>query len=173
MSETQDRGRHRSHDGYVPTPHVHDPWEDVYGATPPQHVPLAKPPVARSNARKIWAVGIGVAVIAGVAAAVTLWLTGIVSVTVGKKGGASSGSEISLDDRYLTTLATNGITYDNQKSAVEAAHAICDALDYGNSYKKVFLTALSAGVTANTAIVMTDTAISVYCPRHLHRIPSK
>ncbi|ACC42528.1 DUF732 domain-containing protein [Mycobacterium marinum] len=78
---------------------------------------------------------------------------------------ASAGS---TDDAFLAQIQADGITPPSAARAISDAHAVCTALDEGNSPTTVInAVAESTGLSSKGAKTFAIDAASAYCPEYV------
>jgi Protein of unknown function (DUF732) len=98
-------------------------------------------------------------------AGTTLTATALGVAALGFAGTASAGS---VDAAFLAQLASDGITPPSVSVAVKDAHAVCNALDQGQSSKEVIgAVAEATGLSAKGAKTFAVDAASAYCPQYV------
>jgi hypothetical protein len=98
-------------------------------------------------------------------AGTTLTATALGLVALGFAGTAGASS---TDNAFLAQLQADGITPPTAARAISDAHAVCAALDAGNSPQAVInAVAESTGLNQKGAKVFAVDAASAYCPQYV------
>ncbi|KAA1249363.1 DUF732 domain-containing protein [Mycobacterium simiae] len=83
-------------------------------------------------------------------------------------GFAGTATASSVDDAFIAQLKADGITPPTAARAISEAHAVCNALDEGQSAKEVInAVAESTGLSAKGAKTFAIDAASAYCPQYV------
>lgn len=96
--------------------------------------------------------------------------TALVAGALGLAAVATSGTAGALrsaDDTFVKAITAEGIGYDSSRTAINAAHHVCAALDAGAS--PADLTGLipgGAGLTKRQIGVFLVSAVDNYCPEY-------
>jgi len=81
---------------------------------------------------------------------------------------AGTASASKVDDTFLAQLQADGITPPSAARAISDAHAVCKALDAGQSPQEVVsAVATSTGLTQKGAKTFAVDAASAYCPQYV------
>jgi pyridoxal biosynthesis lyase PdxS len=90
------------------------------------------------------------------------------ALSLGALGFAASASASSADNAFLAQLQADGITPPSAARAVSDAHAVCTALDQGQTAQEVInAVAKSTGLSAKGAKTFAIDAASAYCPQYV------
>lgn len=102
--------------------------------------------------------------IAGTAlAAGALGLAAVAAVATAGTAGAIR----SANDAFLTDLGSEGLPYDNAKTAISDAHQVCESLDAGADPVHLGTEILDhADLTTRQAAVFVVSAVDNYCPEY-------
>jgi Protein of unknown function (DUF732) len=88
---------------------------------------------------------------------------GLVALGLAGTAGASS-----VDDAFLAQLQADGIQPPTAARAITDAHAVCHALDAGNSPQSVIsAVAQATGLSSRSAKTFSVDAASAYCPQYV------
>jgi len=83
-------------------------------------------------------------------------------------GLAGSAGATSVDDAFLAQLQADGIQPPTAARAITDAHAVCNALDAGNSAQSVIgAVAKATGLSSKSAKTFSVDAASAYCPQYV------
>ncbi|MDC8984377.1 DUF732 domain-containing protein [Mycobacterium marinum] len=83
-------------------------------------------------------------------------------------GFAATASAGSTDDAFLAQIQADGITPPSAARAISDAHAVCTALDEGDSPTTVInAVAESTGLSSKGAKTFAIDAASAYCPEYV------
>jgi hypothetical protein len=81
---------------------------------------------------------------------------------------ASANASSAADNAFLAQLQADGITPPSAARAISDAHAVCTALDQGQSPQEVInAVAQSTGLSAKGAKTFAVDAASAYCPQYV------
>ncbi|GJP12249.1 hypothetical protein NJB18001_45520 [Mycobacterium marinum] len=90
---------------------------------------------------------------------------GLAALRFAATATASAGS---TDDAFLAQIQADGITPPSAARAISDAHAVCTALDEGNSPTTVInAVAESTGLSSKGAKTFAIDAASAYCPEYV------
>jgi uncharacterized protein DUF732 len=79
----------------------------------------------------------------------------------------TAGAIRSSNDAFLTDLASEGISYDNAKTAISDAHRVCESLDAGADPVHLGTEILEhTDLTTRQAAVFVVSAVDNYCPEY-------
>jgi hypothetical protein len=83
-------------------------------------------------------------------------------------GLAGTAGATTVDTQFLAQLKADGITPPSSEVAIKDAHAVCKALDAGQSPQEVVsAVAQSTGLTQKGAKTFAVDAASAYCPQYV------
>ncbi len=83
-------------------------------------------------------------------------------------GLAGTAGATSVDDAFLAQLQADGIQPPTAARAITDAHAVCKALDAGNSPQSVIsAVATATGLSSKSAKTFSVDAASAYCPQYV------
>ena len=84
---------------------------------------------------------------------------------LGLAGTAGAGS---VDDAFIAQIKADGITPPSTARAISEGHAVCSALDAGQSSKEVYSgVAQRTGLNASGAKTFAVDAAQAYCPQYV------
>ncbi len=83
-------------------------------------------------------------------------------------GFAGTAGASSVDEAFVAQLKADGITPPSAARAISDAHAVCNALDEGQSSRAVInAVAESTGLSSTGAKTFAIDAASAYCPEYV------
>lgn len=83
-------------------------------------------------------------------------------------GVAGTAGATSVDDAFLTEIQADGITPPSAARAISEAHAVCSALDAGQSPAQVYAgVAERTGLSAKGSKTFAVDAAKAYCPEYV------
>ena len=83
-------------------------------------------------------------------------------------GLAGTAGASTVDDSFIAQIKADGITPPSNARAISEAHAVCSALDAGQSSKQVISgVAERTGLSSSGAHTFAVDAASAYCPQYV------
>jgi hypothetical protein len=83
-------------------------------------------------------------------------------------GLAGTAGATSVDDAFIAQIKADGITPPSTARAISEGHAVCSALDAGQSSKEVYAgVAQRTGLSASGAKTFAVDAAQAYCPQYV------